>query len=285
MCRKGLLIVLIFSIEVIVASASSRLADQGNHDPARNPVLTLKVLTYNVQGARRSAELAQLLGKTRPDLICLQEIPGRGKSSVKTFADRVGMNFAFQPYYKKGYGGCAILARGKITGSKALTMAGERNFGMTSVVQIGPAKIKVVCVHLKSLPRPILTGFFKSMAPRAKQAGMIVDLIKDTYLPVVVAGDCNTLPFTPEYLKLQSVLQDACVVTRTTSQPSIEIDGIGYRIDHIFFRGPWQIRSCNVIAAKTSDHRPILAELQLMELPTTRPAETITTQSGSPVKP
>ena len=285
MCRKVVLIILILSIEVMIASASSSLADQGNHDPTENPVLTLKVLTYNVQSARRPAELAQLLSKTRPDLICLQEIPGRGKSSVKTFADRVGMNFAFQPYHKKGYGGCAILARGKITGSKALTMPGERNFGMTSVVQVGPAKIRVVCVHLKSLPRPILTGFFKSMAPRAKQAGMIVDLIKDTYLPVVVAGDCNTLPFTPEYLKLQSVLQDACVVTRTTSQPSIEIDGIGYRIDHIFFRGPWQIRSCNVIAAKTSDHRPILAELQLMELPTTRPAETITTQSGSPVKP
>ncbi len=154
--------VLVLFISVIFLLASCTLADQGNQGPARNPVLTLTVLSYNVQNARRPAQLAELLVKARPDLICLQEIPGRGKSSVKTFADRLGMNFAFQPYHEKGYGGCAILARGKITGSKALTMAGERNFGMTSVVQIGPAKIKVVCVHLKSLPRPILTGFFKN---------------------------------------------------------------------------------------------------------------------------
>jgi len=259
------------------------LAGEADKQPGTLSALKLKVVTYNVERAKQPVKLIKVLRKANADVLCLQEVPGGGIFGIREIARSLRMNFEYQYYGHKKHMGCAILSRGKIGRSEPLVLAGERNFGLVSTVQIGKAKIKVLCIHLKSLPRPILTGLFLSSAARAKQARIIADMVKKELLPVIVAGDCNTLAIMREYTTLQKVLTDACAAAGTSTQPSILISGAGYRIDHVFFKGPWRVRSCQVIQAKASDHMPVAADLVLTNLPAT--AGTTITRSVIEIPP
>jgi len=249
----------------VCVSTGCGLAAVQTTKPATQPTLSLKVVTYNVHGGRNHHQLYQTLHKLKPDLLCLQEAPATGPFSPVAIARTLGMKYAFQGYYgPRSRFGCAILARGRVRAGKVFSMPGERNFGLTATVTFGSTQIKVVSIHLKSLPRPAIGGFLQTIGPHAKQARIIVETLKDVQQPVILAGDTNTLVVTPAYATLRSVLKDACVETNTTSQPSILLDGVGFRIDHVMFKGPWRVKSTKVIKVAGSDHLPVMAEMVLI---------------------
>ncbi len=230
--------------------------------PAR--VLKLRVVTYNILGGRSIRQVLYNIRSVHPDIVCLEEAPFN-HNGVKYLARMLGMSYQFGPYYPKSGSGIGILATGKITPIKIFSMKKERNFGLAGYVDIGGDRVLVIAIHLKSLPRPLFSGMLKSMGPRAQEARQIVDFVKkhSSSLPVLVAGDCNTLPFTPEYITLSSELTDCCVVTHTSNQPSIFIGKAGYRIDHIFVKGNWSIKKVQVCPFGGSDHRMVWADLEL----------------------
>ncbi len=248
----------------IVCSPKSALAQTSvpSSRPAR--VLKLKVVTYNILGGRSIKQVLYNIRSVHPDIVCLQETP-LGHNGVRYLARMLGMEYQFGPYYPRKHFGIGILATGKIKPVKLFSMKKERNFGLAGEIEIGGQKILVIAIHLKSLPRPLFAGMLKSMGPRAKEARQIVETVKkySSSMPVIVAGDCNTLPFTPEYVTLSSELTDCCVVTKTSNQPSIFIGKAGYRIDHIFVKGDWAIKRTQVCPFGGSDHRMVWAELEL----------------------
>ncbi|MFA5864624.1 MAG: endonuclease/exonuclease/phosphatase family protein [Phycisphaerae bacterium] len=228
--------------------------------PTAPKVLNLRLASYNILSAKFADKAFQNIQSVHPDIVLLQEAP---LSRIKSFARNLGMSYQFGPYGPKSSTGLGILTIGKIKPVKLFDMPKERNFALAASVEMGNQKFLVICVHLKSLPRPLLTGLLKSMRPRQEQAKMIVELVKQTKTPAIVGGDFNTLSFTPEFLTLSSILRDCASAVGTSSQPSIFVNGIGYRIDHIFVRGPWKTRASQVSPLPGSDHRLIWVDLQL----------------------
>ncbi len=228
------------------------------------------VATYNVQLAHNAELTLKNLKSFNADIICLQEID-KEASSLRMLADKLGMKYVFAGYSDRSRVGCAIMARGNVVRVTTLKMPRERNFGLVADVIVKGKSIRVICVHLKSLPRPLIHGAFKSMLPRMKQAKTVVQYALKSRKPVIVAGDTNSLAIFPGYATLAQSLKDSCTVKKTTTQPSIFVNKIGYRIDHVFVKGPWEIISSKVLPLSGSDHRPVVATLRLKK-PTTQPA-------------
>jgi len=227
---------------------------------------TLRVVTYNIHSAKDPELILKNLQRLDADVIFLQETPLLEKGVVE-FARKLGMNFLFAPYQPGGNSGCAILSRGTLKLVRPLKSAqpGERDFGLIAEVTVGGSMIDIVCIHLKSVPRPLVTGFVSSVGLRSAQAKEVAEFTVAATGPVIVAGDCNTLAPSPDYGLLAGVLTDCCVVTKTATQPSIYLENLGLRIDHVFVNEAWRVRSCRVLPLAGSDHRPVLAELERME--------------------
>jgi len=250
------------SAPVINAFAASQPATRAAVVPTQvaPKAVKVRVAAYNTQSGRTPRKILENLRSVTPDLVFLQEV---SQSNVRFYAENLGLNYQFGPYQPNVMFGLGILAPGQITPVKLFTMPGERNFAMAARIVLGGQEILVVTVHLKSLPRPLVSGMLKVMGPHKAQAEEILELVKKENLPTIVAGDFNTLSFTPEYLTLSSTLKDSSSILGTTSQPSIIINGAGYRIDYIFFRGPWKPLKYQTRPLPGSDHRMIWSELDL----------------------
>jgi len=237
--------------------------------PASEPAcLKIRVATYNIESGRKAQLVLENIRAANPDVVLLQEAH---ENNVRAFADALGMSRQFGPYSPKTTTGIGILAVGNLKPVKLFSMPKERNFALAATLETAGQKILLVAAHFKSLPRPLVSGLFKTMGPHQEQAKQIVDLVKKQNLPAVVGGDFNTLAFTPGYRILSTALKDSGAATGTSSQPSIIVNGTGYRIDHILVRGPWKIRASQVSPKPGSDHRLLWADLELPPLKETRP--------------
>ncbi len=261
---KVVIFVLMFFMPVSYCVAKSA-------DTKPASILKLRVATYNILSGRSFKQILVNIRSVHPDIVCLEETPME-KHGARSIARALGMEYQFFPYSKRSGIGIAILATGKLTPLKFFTMKKERNFALASKLDIGNRKILVVAMHLKSLPRPLISGLLKSMGKRGNEAKEVVEFVSRQKLPAIVAGDCNTLPFTPAYITLSSKLRDSCVETKTSGQHSIFIGKSGYRIDHIFVRGHWNISKCQVSPLPGSDHRLVWADIELVDgkLPVTK---------------
>lgn len=261
---------------IITLTAGSRCLGGLASQPTARSGKKLTIATYNIQGGSDSDQILANLKKFKAQVICLQEVfddrnRTGGKGGIRFFARQLGKHdncnysYIFAPYHRRSTLGCAILARGKLKLVKVLKMPGERNFGLIGQLTIDDQKMHVASIHLKSLPSPRVRGFFASMGRRGWQANTIVRFAKSAAGPMIVAGDCNTLPLTPAYTALASIMTDCCLAAKTRIQPTLRIGTLAYRIDHVFLKGVWKILSCNVPALDGSDHRPIVADLELLE--------------------
>lgn len=265
---------LVIVVSSFVIGCGCALAERTVAPGSGDAVVPLTVATYNVRGARDIALILKNLREINADVVFLQEIRDT-QTRLKLFARALGMRYVFASYGSDKRFGCAILARGTLKHDRILSMAGERNHGLAARLKIKNVDLYVICVHLKSLPRPLIKGALASMGPRARQADAVVKLARKYGGPVIVAGDCNALPFFPEYLTLSTAMIDSCAVTKTTTQPTIFVGKAGYRIDHVFVKGDWRVVSCNAPAVRGSDHRPVVAtlRLRLSRPPATGPAK------------
>lgn len=245
-----------------LATAGPLLAAQPATNPAppRAKVLKLRVASYNIEGGRKAAEVLANIRSVNPDILLLQEVDAR---TVRDFARAFGKRRQFGPYRPNAGQGIAILADGPMEPVKLFSMPNERNFAMAAKVKIADQELVVICAHFKSLPRPLVQGFLKTVAPHQAQAKQIVELAKKEKSPILFGGDLNTLAFTPAFITLSSTFRDTGAAVGTASQPSIFVHGVGYRIDHIMTRGPWKTLAAKVSPRPGSDHRLIWADLQL----------------------
>lgn len=87
-----------------------------------------------------------------------------------------------------------------------------------------------------------------------------LSLIEQENNPVLFMGDLNAEPHTPETKPLFAALQDTCEGKDFLTFPS---DTPKIKIDHILYRGNWKVHDVYSINTQNSDHRPLIAELEL----------------------
>jgi endonuclease/exonuclease/phosphatase family metal-dependent hydrolase len=257
----------------------------------------LRVMTYNVHGCSGTdgrvspRRIARVIDAYDPDIIALQEIDlgrrrSRAEDQAALIANQLNLNYVFCPTITHGgehYGHALltpwpveVVKRARLpTDPKKLSR--EPRAALWARVMIDGRPVNVITTHL---------GL--GLAERAAQ---VRELMGPEWIgalpadePAILCGDFNLPPGTASYRRITAKLRDVQLVTpghqilKTFSsiRPFV-------RIDHIFLTPHFEAQTVNVprtdLTRVSSDHLPLLADLQLAPLSVEKPT---TTQPESP---
>ena len=253
----------------------------------------LRVMTYNVHGCSgmdgrvSPRRVARVIDAYDPDIIALQEIDlGRRRSRAEDqsamIAKQLGLNHVFCPTITHGeehYGHALltpwpveVIKRARLP-SDPKKLSREPRVALWARVMIDGRPVNVITTHL---------GL--GLAERAEQVRALVGpdwiggLPEDE--PAILCGDFNLPPGNASYRRLIAKLRDVQLVT-PGHRTLLTFSSIRpfMRIDHIFLTPQFAAQAVMVprtdLTRITSDHLPLLADLQLAsepaEMPTTKP--------------
>ena len=231
----------------------------------------LKVMSYNL----RFGELASLeeLGKfikcENPDVVMLQEVdvmtdrgeraPHQiGKNFIAELGYYTGMLSAYGKSisYKGGYYGIGILSKYPFSSVERILLPmveekrEQRSLLVTQVELNDGRKVTVACTHLD----------LKSEI-RMVQVKEINKILRKSGNPVLLAGDFNAKPDSPEISEGMQEWQHSCkddVYTIPAKAPKSKIDYI-----FSYPTSSWKVVSSYVPEVFLSDHRPVIAIMEL----------------------
>ncbi|MDI9474589.1 MAG: endonuclease/exonuclease/phosphatase family protein [Bacillota bacterium] len=261
---------------------------------AEEEVLTLKVMTYNIQIAATANNpgwvvanfdldgIAEMIREQDPDIVALQEVDRyRGRSGyadqVAELAEKLGMYWAYSPSYfdyetanGRGMYGNAILSKYPIVNQyyhtlwrRATLEPGEASWViekrslLETQIDVNGTIVHAYSTHLST-----------TQDQRAEQTTEIMSLVAQTKGPKIIMGDFNSQPDAPEMKNLlrrfRDVMEHAEVRSeqRNTYPNGTKADRV---IDYILVSREWTIKEAQVIADEEgkSDHNPIVAVLVL----------------------
>jgi endonuclease/exonuclease/phosphatase family metal-dependent hydrolase len=221
----------------------------------------LRLLSYNIRSLRDDPmAVAAVIRACEPDVVCVQEAPRflRWRSKRAALAREAGMVVATADRV----GGLLVLAavRTPVLGGsfRALSKAPKLHQRVlaTADVEVGGAPLRVGTIHL-SLDDD----------ERLRHIDEIWAALPDDGMPLVLAGDVNALPGEPAWTALTDHLVDAAAVAPTDDINTYSARRPHKRIDGVFVDPRITVVSCGVPdvpgVAQASDHRPVLAELEL----------------------
>lgn len=235
------------------------------------------IMTYNIHHANPPSEkgkidldaIANVIRQHKPDLVALQEVDVHTKRSgqeineAEQLAAKTGMQFYFAKAidFEGGEYGIAILSKFPLqdnTTHKLPTpenIEGEPRVLATSVVELpGNRKLLFACTHLDAEDND---------TTRMLQVTKIEEILKNTGLPLIIAGDFNAEPSSSVTKKLDSFVTRTCTKNCGYSfpqdKPSKLIDYIGYAPS-----GAFRVKNYKVIDEKyASDHVPVVSTITL----------------------
>lgn len=249
--------------------------------PNENNIRPLRIVTYNVHscigldGRLSPQRIARVLADLSPDVVALQELDvGRsrtgGADQAAAIAQALCMEMHFAPCMEvtgELYGN-AVLSRLPMKLMKAerfptLAATHEPRGALWVKVQQGTHTIDVITTHLGLTRSERLSQTERLLGP---------DWVRNPHCGpyVVLCGDLNAGPASPEYGRMASTLQDSQVAgglqkpRRTWFSPFPLA-----RLDHVFVSSSIDVQGTDLIATATarvaSDHLPLVADLRLSE--------------------
>ena len=244
----------------------------------------VRVLAYNVKhglgmdGRVDLERIASVIRSLEPDVVTLQEIDSvTTRTGLEDQAARLGeltgMRAVFGGFmsYRGGRYGMALLSRYPIVKWENYRLPD----GAEPRSALG-ARIELLRPGYGEAPQILVVGvhLYATAEERLGQARRMVELFADEEVPVVLAGDFNSLPESPVLQLLESEggwyrpAKKGQAYTFPSDDPEREIDFIMFRPGDRF-----AVREHRVVEETlASDHRPVLMELEL--LPADVPLET-----------
>lgn len=224
----------------------------------------LRVLTWNIRDLLGDPlAVERVLAAAAADVACLQETPRwvRTRARLAAMARRSGMLFAEGG---RASAGTALLTslRADVhrAGAVRLPVDGwrtrSRGWAFAEIALPGTAPVLVGSVHLGLTP-----------GERVDHAERLVSAVRGTGLPGVMAGDLNETPGGPSWTALAAVARDPrpddTEPTFSAQRPRRRIDAVlvDPALDVVRYGWPDGVTEEDVLLA--SDHRPVLAEIQL----------------------
>ncbi|MCA9061548.1 MAG: endonuclease/exonuclease/phosphatase family protein [Planctomycetaceae bacterium] len=263
------LILLTGWVFLMVASGRAESAD---------PV-TLRVLCYNIHygqgmdGQYDIARLADVIRKTQPDLVALQEVDvgvrrsGRVHQAAR-LGELTGMSVWYGPtqHYEGGLFGNAVLSRLPVDDVLITPLPYTE---ATAELKTYPRGAIAVTIRSPDIPqlRFISTHFQHNLEEdRIAEAKEINQLFGDSQLPCILAGDMNSVPGSQPVQILNEKWTNAIGKQAEPTAPSVNPSS---RIDYVFYRGDGlrMIQSEVINESMASDHRPVLVILEIAGTP------------------
>jgi endonuclease/exonuclease/phosphatase family metal-dependent hydrolase len=241
----------------------------------------IKVLSYNIhhgEGTDGKVDLeriAAVIRSAEPDVVALQEVDRYTRRTgnvdqAQQLACLTGMQFFFGRTidYQGGMYGNAALARLPVNGFANWALPFTPGREPRGVVQLHVYTGNTEAAN--TIFRFFATHLDVNEADRVKAAEALLAITaEEPDLPSLLAGDLNALRDSPPMRKLAEAWQVAGDVLPTfpSAAPTRQIDYILYRPAH-----RWRVVEVRVLdEAVASDHRPILAVLELLPESATEP--------------
>ncbi len=232
----------------------------------------LVVLDYNLHFGLTSAgrdsfqDLVELVRKENPDVITLQEVVvnsplnGFRNMYIDLSEGLKQMGFWFSAISDGSYTTRnAIFSKYPIVESTTILIEPVVQYQRSAVlasIMINGKPVITVSTHLTNI------GPSSGTTDRLRQVDMLVKKTREfaSGVPVIVAGDFNAVPESPEYDRITTFFTDTWMVNGTEG-PTSPADFPRKRIDYIFSTG-LELDSCYTIATLISDHLPLICTFE-----------------------
>jgi endonuclease/exonuclease/phosphatase family metal-dependent hydrolase len=234
--------------------------------------MKLKVMTYNICSGKNMARerdleySASVIRDVQPDFVTLNEVRSH-TSDVGPInqANELGRITGYYPVFGRsidvmgGEYGNALLTRLPLISSEVIHIPDPEKEGegfyehrtvLKCILKSGATEFAVLCTHFGLMP-----GEQKNAVDTA------ISIINDLNMPVLLMGDLNLTPDAPALQPLMNALDDTSTVnpgllTFPSDKPEI-------KIDYILHSAGITPVSLNTIDTQCSDHRPLIAEIEL----------------------
>ena len=231
---------------------------------------TLNVLCYNLRFGELASleELADFIKSQNPDVVALQEVDVKtyrdmaphqnGKDFITELGFRTGMLSAYAKTipHAGGYYGIGILSKYPFVQTRRVMLpmpegAVEQRALLIADVELPSGKmITVVSTHLD----------YTTSEVRQAQVGALNEALKNNPYPMVVAGDFNATPTSPEISKGMANWKEVTLpdFTIPTNNPKSKIDYI-----FVYPVNSWSVISAVTPRVTLSDHLPVKAVVEI----------------------
>ncbi len=270
----------LISVLSVFLSCSGAVEQTGGTVPssARAPT-RLTVVTFNMHAGKDAGgqpnldRIAAVLDSIGADVAFLQEVDrgtrrSGGVDQVAELERLTGMHGVFGKSldYDGGDYGIAVLSRLPIERTEVVpltvTPPEERSGGSYE-----PRVALFVRVQTDAGPLPLLNTHLGTGSPVYRRQEM-VDLLAAVHRltgrsgPVIVGGDMNARPDTPEIGAASLALEDAFASCGNGPGESFPADAPDRRIDYLLLRGV-ACGSARVADTRASDHRPLVLTISV----------------------
>jgi len=243
----------------------------------------------------------QVLKKENADVVCLQEVYAKagGLKALARFL-KVEGGFDYSQSYtlseRRPYG-MIVLSKYQIKRWQPIPLGSQTgNMAMWVDVEIPSeykflrnARVRIFNLHLQSFrfakkdyavmqkqtqqqqidiegSKGIITRLRMGYQRRAQQVKIIKENLLVCDFPKVICGDFNDIPVSYSYRQLSSGMRDAFVEAGRGLETTYKGSMPSFRIDYILFDNPMRALDYKSIKEVPSDHKLVIAELQIGQL-------------------
>lgn len=256
---------------LVAGTYSCKPADEERPDiEFSNNEKSIKVVCYNIRFGELASleEIAEFIKSEDADIVALQEVDVKTNREVaahqngKDFITELGYHsgmltaYARTIYYSGGYYGIGILSKYPFKQTKKILLPlpegsrEQRALLLADVELPGGKIITFVSTHLDHSTSEV----------RKAQVQVINESLKDNPYPIILAGDFNASPDSPEINEGMKEWGQA-----GTSDFTAPASSPRTKIDYIFFYplNEWKVLNASTPKISLSDHLPVIAEIEL----------------------
>ncbi|GAC1469231.1 MAG: exodeoxyribonuclease III [Isosphaeraceae bacterium] len=173
----------------------------------------MKVATYNVNGiGARLSVLREWLARSKPDIVCLQELKGADEKFPIGAIREVGYEAVW--HGQKAYNGVAILARGEKPQETRRVLPGDPNDTHSRYIEADIRGVTVGCLYLPN-GNPAPGPKFDYKLKWFERFNVYAAGLLEAGGPVILAGDYNAIPTEMDAYKPERWVDDALFLPET----------------------------------------------------------------------
>lgn len=218
------------------------------------PAFSVATVNLQYSNLQHDRFLAWLAGHPA-DLIVVQELTN---AWAQTLAGSDAHSHRFLLTREDPYG-IGVLSRWPLESSGAIDLAGDGLPSVAGIVDVEGRRIRLLGLHTHW---PVLPEVARM---RDAALGGAAGIARDSDLPVILLGDLNLTPDSPEFTRLldESGLRDVVGGRRWRPTWQAGFWPLALRIDHVLVSPQLCVESVEVGPSIGSDHRPVIARLRL----------------------